>query len=138
MLHKRWRFLFIDTLKKNIKKHLKKNPDCGELSVFAYDTTLDAFLDPLLSINWYVHDSKELAYENFSVSYIGRYTKKPPLAENRIIKYFKNKGKYWVTFSYKERNKPIVYWTLTASKFIKLLIQHILPHNFRIVRYGIS
>lgn len=137
MLHKRYRFLLIDTLKKTITKYLKDNPDSGELSVFSHPGLLDAFFNPLLKINWYVYDSKELPHEDFTVSYIVRYTKRPPLAECRILDYGRilDSGHYGVTFSYKERNYSPIKWTVPVEKFIGLLIQHIPPKHFRQVRY---
>jgi len=47
------------------------------------------FLDPLLKMNCYVHDSTELDHQDFMVSYIVRYAKRPPLAECRILDYSK-------------------------------------------------
>lgn len=137
MLHKRWRFFLIQNLKKTICKHLRKNPDCGKLSVFSHPGVLDKFFDPLLSINWYVRDSEELDHKDFTVSYIGRYAKRPPLSERKIIYYGPTpdgQGMH-VTFSYKERQQPTVNWTIPVEKFIGLLIQHILPPNFRQIRY---
>jgi len=137
MLHKRYRFLLIQELKKTIRKHLEESLNPGKLSVFSYPGILDSFLDPLLKMNWYVHDSTELPSEDFTVSYIVRYAKRPPLAEWRILDYGKksNPGEYMVTFSYKERGQPEVKWTVPVEKFINLLIQHIPPKHFRVVRY---
>ncbi len=137
MLHKRFRFLLIRDLKQTIKKHLQENPDPGKLSLFSHPGVLDSFFDPFLEINWYVHDSNELPHQDFTVSYIVRYAKRPPLAEWRILNYAKHPASdnYWVTFSYKERTRPEVKWTLPVEKFIGLLIQHIAPPHFRVVRY---
>lgn len=137
MLHKRFRSLLIRDLKKTIKKHLKDNPDSQKLFPFSQPGVLDSFFDPLLDINWYVHDSASLPNEDFTVSYIVRYTKRPPLSEWRILDYSKDpdSDQYRVTFSYKERAQPEVKWTLPVEKFIGLLIQHILPQHFRVVRY---
>jgi len=41
----------------------------------------------------------------------------------------------WVTFSYKERNRCPVRLSVPVERFIELLIQHILPNNFRQIRY---
>ncbi|MBT9141382.1 MAG: hypothetical protein DDT30_01974 [Dehalococcoidia bacterium] len=61
MLHKRFRLLLIQDLKDTIRKYLKENPDLGgKLSLFSHPGVLDAFFDPFLEINWYVHDSNEL------------------------------------------------------------------------------
>jgi len=40
-----------------------------------------------------------------------------------------------VIFSYKEREQPEIKWTVPVEKFISLLIQHIPPKHFRVVRY---
>lgn len=140
MLHKRFRFLFIKHIKKAIKKYLQKHPDCGELTVFKNPKVMDLFFDSLLEIDWYVYDSTPLPPENFTVSYITRYTKRPPLAECRILYYGKipedNYTDNWVCFSYKERNKPEAKWTLRVEEFITILIRHIPPKNFRQVRYS--
>lgn len=142
MLHKRYRSLLIDIFKKTIKKHIQSNPCCGELSVFSHPGVLDSFFDPLLEINWYVHDSKALPPEDFTVAYIVRYTKRPPIAQSRILHYGpnpeidpSNPEQIWVTFSFKLRNQPQAYRSVQPEEFIRLLIQHILPPNFRQVRY---
>ena len=137
MLHKRYRFLLIRELKRAIRKYLEESPNPGKLSAFSYPGILDSFLDPLLEMNWYVHDSTELPSEDFTVSYIVRYAKRPPLAEWRILDYSKDSDwdRHIVTFSYKERQQPEVKWTVPVEKFISLLIQHIPPKHFRVVRY---
>ena len=138
MLNKRWRFLLIDNLKKAIKKYLKENPEPNDLSVFSHPGALNAFFDPLLSIKWYVHDSEELPYEDFTVSYVGRYAKRPPISERRILHYGPIPGGegIYVTFSYRpRRGVPPCNWTVPVEKFIGLLIKHILPPNFRQVRH---
>lgn len=138
MLHKRYRFLLIKHLEERITRYLKKHPEeKGELKVFRVKQVLDAFFDPFLKINWYVYDSTDLEPEKFTVGYILRYAKRPPLAECRLSQYGKIEGKEgsWVTFTYKEREASQVKYTIPVEKFITLLIQHILPPNFRVVRY---
>jgi len=125
MLHQRFRFLLIQSLKETIRRHLKENPDPGKLSLFSHPGVLDAFFDPLLKINWYGHDSTELPHQDFTVSYIVRYTKRPPLAECKILDYSKtpDSDEDRVTFSYRERRHPEVRWTLPVEKFMGLLIK---------------
>lgn len=137
MLRKRWRFFLISELKKAIKKQLKKNSKNTSLSVFTQRGVLDSFFQGDFSKNFYVYDSKELDYENFTVKYIGRYTKRPPLGETRIVHYGKieNYDGFWVSFLFKERTQPTVKLSLPVDKFIELLVQHILPDNFRAIRY---
>jgi len=138
MLMKRYRFFFIAHLKKSITNYLKKHPEeKGELRVFRAPEVLDAFFDPFLEINWYVYDSTELEPEKFTTGYLLRYTKRPPVAECRIKHYGEvnfAEG-IWVTFTYKERENSPIDYTIPVEEFIHLLIQHILPPNFRVVRY---
>jgi len=139
MLHKRYKFLLISIFKKTITSYLQSNQNHTELSLFSNPAVLDSFFDPLLDINWYVHDSTEIPSDKFTVAYIVRYTKRPPIAESRILYYGKlphlHPEQIWVTFSYKQRNQPEVKWTLKVESFIYRLIIHILPPNFRQVRY---
>lgn len=76
--------------------------------------------------------------EKFTVAYILRYAKRPALAECRISQYGQREGEEgtWVTFTYRERGASLVEYTVSVEKFITLLIQHILPPNFRVVRYS--
>ena len=140
MLHKRYRYLLIKHLKKSITHYLKKHPEeKGELRLFRQKEVLDAFLDPFLRINWYVYDSTNLEPEKFTTGYILRYTKRPPLSECRICHYGKIEGEEgtWISFTYKERGTSLMTkYTVQIEKFISLLIQHILPPNFRVARYS--
>lgn len=86
-------------------------------------------------MEWYVHEGDELEPEYFTTSYVIRYTKRPPLAECRIHRYYVENGEYFVTFSYKERNKYLIFWSIPVENFISRLIQHIPSYNFRQVRY---
>jgi len=139
MLHKRYRVLVITLLKQQITKYLQQNPNCGKLEVFNQPEVLDAFFDPLLKINWYVHDSKELPAERFTIAYILRYSKKPAIAESRILEYRQREdfgpNQYCVTFASKPHDEPEIITTVRVEDFIRLLIQHIPPPNFRQVRY---
>jgi hypothetical protein len=85
----------------------------------------------LYSLNWYVHVNMKVLGVAFTSRYIGRYAKKPALAETRITAY---DGSF-VTFFYKERSKQALFSKLTAEEFILKLIQHILPPQFRVIRY---
>ena len=78
---------------------------------------MDAFFDPFLKINWYVHDSTDLEPEKFTVGYILRYAKRPPLAECRISQYGQIEGKEgtWVTFTYHQVKERILTFKIMAQ-----------------------
>lgn len=81
---------------------------------------------------WYVHIGERLSSAKFVVRYIGRYTKRPAIAESRIIGY---DGKT-VTFTYKEhRMSEQATVTMPVFDFIQRLIWHIPDDNFRVIRY---
>jgi len=81
---------------------------------------------------WYVWVGEKIEKAFQTVSYIARYSKRPPIAEANITAY---DGKM-VDFTFVEhKTKQPKCLTLTAEDFIKLLIRHIPDNNFRMVRY---
>ena len=81
---------------------------------------------------WFVWIGKKIEDAFNAVSYVARYTKRPPIAEGKILDYDGQN----VTFTFVEHKtqKPECL-TLSAEEFIKLLIRHIPDNNFRVVRY---
>lgn len=89
-------------------------------------------LEELFSMEWYVNVGLKLENARSTVGYVGRYARKPVLAETRIVGY---DGSF-VTFLYLDFNTDTnVKWTLPVETFISLLIQHITPKRFRMIRY---
>lgn len=85
-----------------------------------------------VDVTWYVHIGERLKNAQFVVRYIGRYTKRPAIAESRITGYDGS----MVTFSFKEhRMTEKALLTLSVFDFIERLIVHIPDVNFRIIRY---
>lgn len=82
---------------------------------------------------WFVHVGERLTDAKAVVKYIGRYTKRPAIAESKILAYDGES----VTFTYQEHRmtKPAIL-KLPALAFIERLIVHIPDVNFRIIRYG--
>lgn len=86
--------------------------------------------------SWYINIGACLLEIGLTVKYVGRYTKKPVLAETRIIRY----DSKWVIFSYKDYadNSKIKVKKMRLFTFIKYLTNHIPDKYFRIVRgYGL-
>jgi hypothetical protein len=87
----------------------------------------------LLALTWYVYIGEKLANAQFTVRYIGRYTKRPAIAESRIIAY---DGKM-VTFNFVDhKTDKLTFHTLPVEEFIGKLIRHIPDEHFRIIRYS--
>ena len=80
-----------------------------------------------------MHVGVSLASARFTTYYIGRYAKRPAMAQSRIKGY---DGEY-VTFEYEDkRTKEHVLTTLSAEAFLAKLIRHIPDKHFRQIRYG--
>ena len=66
------------------------------------------------------------------VEYVTRYCGRVPISENRIVNYDGSN----VTFSYIDHNDHKYHEvTLSASEFIMILLRHLLPSQFKIIRY---
>ncbi len=110
---KRWKTILLKMLSKYIDSSFKKM---------------------LFKINWYVHLGIRLINPIFTCKYIGRYTKRPVIAESRISDYDGN----FVTFFYEDKSEGCAkkeYCRFTCEEFIANLIQHIPLKQFKMIRY---
>lgn len=91
-----------------------------------------AWLNPLSQKKWVVHLSKPCNNHSQNIRYIGRYLKRPPISETRILSY----DGAFVTYSYHDHQKKCQrIFTLSVFDFIKRLISHIPDLHFRMIRY---
>jgi hypothetical protein len=130
-------------LKERFKKHFLENMQTlwnnenietipQSLRVLFTPSYQQELLQKVLKPTWYVHIGERLKNAQFVVRYIGRYTKRPAIAESRILSY----DGETVSFTYKEhRMTEKATITLPAFDFIKRLIVHIPDINFRVIRY---
>jgi hypothetical protein len=81
---------------------------------------------------WYVHIGIKLTSLFFTVQYIGRYTKRPVIAETRISDYDGDNVSFW--FDDKNLHQK-VYITLPINEFIARLSRQIPEKHFKQVRY---
>ena len=82
---------------------------------------------------FYVYAEKK-KFKNLKqgVEYITRYCGRVAISENRILNYDGNN----VTFCYNDHKDNAYHEvTVTASQFITILLKHLLPNNFKIIRY---
>ncbi|MEK9149472.1 MAG: IS91 family transposase [Candidatus Desantisbacteria bacterium] len=121
-----WRYKVISFIKNSAKKQQLILPAAVKLN-------LNGFLDILYSKIWYVNLGKQLPNARFTIIYIGRYTKRPVIAESRILEY---DGKF-ILFCYDDqKSSETLYVRLTVDEFISRLIQHIPDKGFRQIRYA--
>jgi hypothetical protein len=94
--------------------------------------TFEQFLDQLYNKIWIVHCAKPTQTPMQTIGYLGRYIKRPAIAESKLRHYDGNE----VTFKYLDRtSKTYRNFKLTAEEFIGRFIQHIPDTGFRMIRY---
>jgi hypothetical protein len=128
-----WRYEII----KMFRKHHKNNSLTIPASIHKtlnHINTFAKFLDQQYKRHWIVNCSKATENYKHTVNYLGRYVKRPPIAESKLRHYDGSD----VTFSYRD-HKAKAYRNFTSSvdDFITRFIQHIPDVGFRMIRdYG--
>jgi len=113
-----WRYAFINLLRKHAK--------AGNIQ------TSNAFLDQEYQKSWIVNLAKPTKSAWRTVSYLGRYLKRPPLPLSRLIHYDGKK----VIFKFIDRNNNSKKTaSMDFDTFIHKFTQHIPDKGFRMIRY---
>ena len=120
-------------------EHLQAAFNSGQLQFFSSLKELQQphsfarYLAPLRSLYWYVYAKRPFAGPQQVLDYVGRYTHRVAISNNRILDI--DGGE--VTFSWKDyrdndQQKPM---TLSADEFIRRFLLHVLPDGFQRIRY---
>lgn len=126
-------------LVKNLKKRCEDN-----LSWSTYQKEiifLNKFYDYHSQITWkrttrYVYFSKHRSGFETVISYIGRYIKRPVIAQSRILDYdWKNITFCYIDKTEKDFSKKVKNITCSDMEFIGSLVQHIPNKHFHMVYY---
>jgi len=120
--------------KDNVISFIRKSYKNNSLILPAHiKPILGSILNNLYSKIWYVNFGRKLDNASFAIIYIGRYTKRPVIAESRILSY---DGEF-VIFSYDDQiSSQTIYSKLPVDEFIARLIRHIPDKGFRQIRYA--
>lgn len=112
---------------------LKKLIDDNEFKLPHDFTGFDLLKKRLYDINWNVYSKKALGGVDSVLTYLGRYSHRVAISNNRLVKVVDNK----VTFRYKNyRNKGQTQLiTMLCAEFTRRFLQHILPSGFYKIRY---
>jgi len=133
-LSKVYRGKMLDLLQQaNDKDRLKFVGRCEGLS----DTDhFKRWVERLREKKWVVYAKKPFSKPERVLDYLGRYTHRVAISNNRIISIEEGK----VSFQYRDRKteKKMRRMTLRAEEFIRRFLLHVLPTSFmRIRHYGI-
>jgi hypothetical protein len=131
VLSRLFRRLFLELLEKSF--------DDGQLKFFSSLQELQdrkaflRYLAPLRKNEWVVYAKKPFAGPQQVLDYVGRYTHRVAISNNRIL----NIEGAQVTFRYKDYRDGSQQKTMTlsADEFIRRFLLHVLPAAFHRIRY---
>jgi len=131
-LSKVFRGKFIQGLKAAFACDRLKLPQ--RLSHLSAEDRFEHWIDQLVSRNWVVYCKRPFADAASVVRYIGRYTHRVAISNNRIIDVKNND----IRFLYKDYKASRVTWrqiALKSDEFIRRFIWHVLPNRFHKIRH---
>lgn len=129
-LMRMWRYAMITLLR---QQHKNQNLILSEeIKAQIGSSTFAAFLNRLYQKTWIVDCAKPSDDFEHNVNYLGRYVKRPPIAESKLKHYDGNT----VTFKYFDHKKEqFNNKGQSVEEFIGRFIQHIPDVGFRMIRY---
>lgn len=131
ILMEMWRYEVVTLLRNEYKNNLLTLPK----SLHAYCpnyTEFSHWLNRRYQQRWIIHCAKPSKAHYHNVNYLGRYIKRPPIAQSRLKHYDGNN----VVFRYlNHKNQQHSNFTCSAHQFIKRFTQHIPEKGFRLIRY---
>ena len=112
---------------------LQKQIDQGNIQLPSDVALVTALKKQLYEKNWNVYTKKSLAGPQSVVQYLGKYTHRVAISNNRIVDISQGK----VTFRWKDYRKRLhnQLLTLEAEEFIGRFMRHVLPAGFYKIRY---
>jgi hypothetical protein len=137
-------FLFkVESLAKEFRKrYLKKLHKAfvdeklifaGNTRTYGYQRTFKKLIQSLFQTTWIVYAKRPFAGPQQVLEYLGRYTHRVAISNNRIQSIINGK----VTFTYRDRkrNDEVKNMILDADEFIRRFLLHVLPEGFMKIRY---
>lgn len=129
-LSKIFRGMFLDSLKK--AKQLTFVNDCAN---YNNRNDFDSLITEMYHKDWVVYAKKPFNNNRAVLEYIGRYSHRIAISNNRIVNY--DEANHQVTFTYKDYrdNSKKKEMTLSALEFLRRFSMHILPSHFMKIRH---
>ena len=132
-LSKVFRGKFIEAFQKDFDRGKLQFP--GKIAPMENPIVFGDIIDQLRSSSWVVYSKKPFAGPEQVLDYLGRYTHRVAISNNRI----RNVENGSVSFTYRDRrdgNKSKLM-TLEATEFIRRFLLHVIPSGYmRIRHYG--
>jgi len=131
VLSRLYRRLFVELLQKAFNQDRLKF--CGKISHLSDPELFAQFIKKCFKNEWIVHAKPPFGGAEKVLDYLGRYTHRIAISNNRLLKVKDGK----VSFSwrnYRKGNKTQTM-TLEAEEFIRRFLLHVLPSGFMRIRY---
>jgi hypothetical protein len=105
----------------------------GETAASATTRNFSRFIDNLWEHRWVVYSKKPFGGPEQVLDYIGRYTHRVAISNNRIINVRDGR----VAFTYRDRKSGDIHRTkeLDADEFTRRFLLHVLPEGFMRIRH---
>jgi hypothetical protein len=130
-LMKFWRYEIINLFRQAYQKQKISIPKTIQQQL-SNAFTFNDFLNFLYKKTWIVNCSEPSDDHKITVEYLGRYTKRPAIAESKLKHY----DGFNVTLRYLDhKTKTYRNLKLTAEQFIARFVRHIPDDGFRMIRY---
>jgi hypothetical protein len=126
-----FRAKFLDSLQKSF--HQNNLLFVGQIAPWADARSFDGLLEGLRKKPWVVYAKKPFGSPAHVLDYLGRYTHRVALSNNRICSVHNGE----VTFAYRDRKNQDrrKLMTLDAEEFIRRFLLHVIPKGFMRVRH---
>lgn len=115
-------------------KFMAMTQDAFNLKKIRKPKDISLLKDKLFAINWNVYCKKTMGGPAQVISYLGRYTHRVAISNNRILSAQDGK----VSFRWKDYRDKFYKWKileLSQLEFIRRFLLHVLPSNFYKIRY---
>src|SRR6201987_1313039 len=91
------------------------------------------YLAPLREAEWVVYAKRPFAGPEQVLDYVGRYTHRVAISNNRLLDIAEGKVKFrYKDYRHEAQQKTM---TLEAEEFIRRFLLHVLPEGFQRIRY---
>ena len=122
---------FLDGLKREHEAGHLRFP--GQIAELKEPAAFNRLLTNLYQQEWVVYCKPPLKHLEKVIDYLGRYTHRVALSNDRLVKWEGNQ----VTFRWRDSadNNKIKWLTLEAFEFIRRFLLHVLPDQFVQIRY---
>ncbi len=105
----------------------------GETIAISSQEAFGKMTQKLSVTDWIAYAKRPFAGPEQVLEYLGRYTHRVAISNNRIIKI--DNGKIVFTYRDRQENNEKKIMTLDANEFIRRFLLHVLPKGFMKIRY---